>query len=140
MGKNIIVVQGNIQSEPEFRFLSSGTLVGNFSIPTSADYKKAEEQFYPTTWLRISVFGNNAEFVQKHFHAGDAVMVTGRLEQQTYTTREGDEKTSLVVQAKMVDFAGSRKDNNERSATTNRGSTTAPAQEDDAFDAGDVPF
>ena len=92
-----ITIVGNLTGDPELRFTTSGDPVANFTVAatprtksTAGDWEDGETIFFAcSAWRRMSV--NVAESLNK----GMRVLVQGRLKQRTYTTREGEKRTSL---------------------------------------------
>lgn len=99
----IITVTGNLGTDPEFRKTPNGTPVTSFSIAnTSRKQKMGEWVDGDTTWFRIFVWESDAAGTATSFKKGDKVVVTGRFKANTYTTKEGEEKLSLEINADSV--------------------------------------
>ena len=101
----IITVTGNATSDADLRFLSNGTAVANFTLaatPRSKNKQTDEWEDGETLWLRVGCFRQMAESVAESITKGTRVIVTGRLKQRSYTTKEGVERTSLELDADEV--------------------------------------
>ena len=68
-----------------------------------------------TTWFRISAWGRQAELANQYLAKGRKVYVEGRLREEKYTDREGNERTSLEVNASDVQFLDPRNDSTQSS-------------------------
>lgn len=101
-----IILVGNVGRDPELRFTPNGNAVCDFSLAVnrrrpSGDNNWVEE----TTWFKISVWGRQAETVNKYVQKGRQVMVVGdRIEANAYTSRDGEARASLDVTARRVVF------------------------------------
>lgn len=102
---NKITVVGYLGRDPEIRYLADGTAICNFSVATTEKRKDATgEPRETTTWFRVSVFGRQADACNQYLSKGSQVFVEGRLSQQEYTDRDGNNRASLEVRANDVQF------------------------------------
>lgn len=102
-----IWVEGRLTEDPTLRFAPSGIAVCSFSVVTS-DRKKNEstqewEDVNPT-FFRCTTFKQLAENVAESLTKGTLVILGGKLKQEKYTNKEGEERTSY--QNIMVDTIG----------------------------------
>lgn len=94
---------GYLGNDPELRYSDSGKAVCHFSLGVSTGYGEYKE----TMWLRVTVFGAQAEAVNEHRKKGDAVMiVTDKIEGSPYM-KDGEPRASLQCIAREVSFIGS---------------------------------
>lgn len=98
---NHITIHGNISQEPELRVTPSGMNVLSFSVADS--YGKDEKK--KTTFHNITVFGQLAENVASSVKKGDSVIISGRLETDEYTKKDGSKGKSTKVIADEVGFS-----------------------------------
>ena len=100
LGDINITVVGNLTNDPELRFTPSGAAVASFTVAASSRYMdKATSEWKDTdpTYLRCSVWRQYAENVAESLTKGSRVIVTGRLKQRNYETREGEKRTSFEI-------------------------------------------
>ena len=98
-----ISVKGNLGSDPDLKFSKNNTAYCNFSLAyTPRKQVNGEWQDGETMWFKVVAFGTKAEAVADTFRKGDTVLVTGELAQNTYTDKEGNEKTSMEITAKEI--------------------------------------
>jgi single-strand DNA-binding protein len=108
MSFNKIIIVGNLGRDPELRYTPQGTPVASFSMATNSRRKdKSGEAVEQATWFRVTVFGKQAETVSKYLTKGRKAYVEGRLALETYTDKDGKERTSLEVTADAVQFIDS---------------------------------
>lgn len=95
---NTITVIGNVGQDPELRYTASGKAVVKFSV---ADTRGKDDQ-KQTQWHRVTVFDEQAENVCEQVKKGARVLVTGRLQIDKYTDKDGVEKMSYDIVAEDV--------------------------------------
>jgi single-strand DNA-binding protein len=89
---------GTWSPDPELRFTPSGAAVANFTVastPRIYDRQSGEWKDGEALFLRCNVWRELAENVAESLVKGARVIVTGRLKQRNFETREG-EKRSVV--------------------------------------------
>ena len=96
---NNITVHGTVGKDPELRYSPSGTAVLTFAI--ADNYGKDDKK--KTTWWDIIVFGKLGENVANTIAKGTSILVSGRLEQEEYTKKDG---TKGVARKLIADEVG----------------------------------
>lgn len=99
-GDITVTVVGNLTNDPELRFTPSGAAVASFTVASSSrvlDKATNEWKDGDTTYLRCSVWRQYAENVAESLTKGTRVIVTGRLKQRSYETREGEKRTVMEI-------------------------------------------
>lgn len=72
------------------------------STPTHWDQASRSWRELPTTWLSVKAFRQLAQNAADSLEVGDPVVVIGRLRTETWTTKEGESRESLVVEATLI--------------------------------------
>jgi len=104
-GETIITVVGNLTADPELRFTPSGAAVASFTVastPRTFDRQTNEWKDGDALFLRCSIWRQAAENVAESLQRGMRVVVTGRLQQRSYETREGEKRTVVEMQVDEV--------------------------------------
>ncbi len=104
-GDTLITVVGNLTADPELRFTPSGAAVANFTVastPRTFDRQSNEWKDGDTLFMRCSIWREAAENVAESLTKGTRVIVTGRLVQRSYETREGEKRTVVELQVDEV--------------------------------------
>jgi single-strand DNA-binding protein len=97
-GEGVITVTGNIGNDVGIAFTSGNKAYLKFSIANTPRIKKDEVwQDGVTTWFNCTIWGRDAETAIEHLRKGTRVIVTGRFAGNTYTDKEGKERTSLDI-------------------------------------------
>src|SRR3954452_13876017 len=104
-GDTTITVVGNLTDDPELRFTPSGAAVANFTVastPRILDKATNEWKDGDALFLRCSVWRQAAENVAESLQRGGRVIVTGRLRQRSYETKEGEKRTVVELEVDEI--------------------------------------
>ena len=99
-GDTAITLVGNLTADPELRFTQSGVPVADFTVastPRIFDRASGEWKDGDALFLRCTLWRQPAENVAETLTKGSRVIVTGRLRQRSYETREGEKRTVVEV-------------------------------------------
>ena len=111
---NKIILMGRLCKDPEISSSTSGTTIARYSIAVDRKFKK---EGGPTAdFFNITSFGKQAEFVQKWLKKGTKIVLSGRIENETYTNKEGHKVTTSTVLPDEVEFAESKSEAKETKA------------------------
>lgn len=104
-GDTTITVVGNLTADPELRFTPSGAAVANFTVastPRIYDRQSGEWKDGEALFLRCNIWREAAENVAESLTRGARVIVTGRLKQRSFETREGEKRTVVEVEVDEI--------------------------------------
>jgi single-strand DNA-binding protein len=104
-GDTTITVIGNLTADPELRFTPSGAAVANFTVastPRIYDRQSSEWKDGDALFLRCNIWREAAENVAESLTRGSRVIVTGRLKQRSFETREGEKRTVFEVEVDEI--------------------------------------
>ena len=104
-GDTTITVVGNLTADPELRFTPSGAAVANFTVastPRIYDRQSGEWKDGDALFLRCNIWREAAENVAESLTRGSRVIVTGRLKQRSFETREGEKRTVFEVEVDEI--------------------------------------
>ena len=104
-GDVVVTIVGNLTADPELRFTPSGAAVANFrvaSTPRVLDKATNEWKDGEPFFITCNVWRQYAENVAESLTKGSRVIVTGRLKQRSYETREGEKRTVLELEVDEV--------------------------------------
>jgi single-strand DNA-binding protein len=100
-GDTPITIVGNLVNDPELRFTNSGQPVAQFrvaSTPRIRDNQTGEWKDGDSLFLTCNVWRQMAENVAESLQRGMRVIVSGRLRQRSYETKEGEKRTVYEVE------------------------------------------
>jgi len=104
-GDTILTVVGNLTADPELRFTPAGHGVANFTVastPRQFDRQSNEWKDGDPLFMRCSIWRDPAEHVAESLTRGTRVIVTGRLKQRSYETREGEKRTVVELEVDEI--------------------------------------
>ena len=139
---NSITINGRETRDPEVRYSQGekSTAIANVGIAVNRKGKKDEVDFFD-----ITAFGSTAEFLEKYTKKGTKILVKGRLQNDTYTNKDGVKVSKVKIIAEDVEIedwtTAIQKDGQNQTPTA---PATAPAAPADDFmsvpDENELPF
>ena len=147
-GKNYVELIGRLGRDAEIHELRGGGRVANLSVATDEGYfsKRTGEWVDDVEWHRAVTFQDGLiERLEQHATKGRLVLVEGKLQTRTFTTREGDERSAteiLVVPGHRVQFLDKPNGANGSGGAMPRAVAAAVASGDAGgdLDPDDIPF
>src|SRR6188474_3629954 len=104
-GETVLTVVGNLTADPELRFTPSGAAVASFTVastPRTFDRQSGEWKDGEALFLRCNVWRQVAENVAESLARGSRVLVTGRLRQRSFETKEGEKRTVVELEVDEI--------------------------------------
>ena len=104
-GDTTITMIGNLVDDPELRFTPSGAAVAKFrvaSTPRYLDKTTNEWKDGESLFLQCQIWRQAAENVAESLTKGMRVILSGRLKQRSYETKEGEKRTVFEVEVDEV--------------------------------------
>ena len=105
---NKIILMGRLTRDPEIRYSQNenSTAIARFSLAVDRRFKRqgdAEADFFNCT-----AFGKQGEFVERYLKQGTKILLTGRIQNDNYTNKDGQKVYSVQVIAEEIEFAESK--------------------------------
>ena len=100
-GDTTITMIGNLVDDPELRFTPSGAAVAKFRVASTPRYlDKATNEWKDgeSLFLQCQIWRQAAENVAESLTKGMRVILSGRLKQRSYETKEGEKRTVFEVE------------------------------------------
>ncbi|ORL34996.1 single-stranded DNA-binding protein [Prescottella equi] len=104
-GDTTLTIIGNLTADPELRFTPAGAAVANFTVaatPRTFDRQSNEWKDGDALFLRCTIWREAAENVAESLTRGSRVIVSGRLKQRSYETREGEKRTVIELEVDEI--------------------------------------
>lgn len=98
MSINNVVLLGRLGRDPELKFFESGNAVCQFTmaLDRGPDRDGVDQ---PPVWVPVKIWGKQATIAGDFLRKGGLVAVTGKLELEEWKTREGENRSKLIVVA-----------------------------------------
>jgi len=104
MADNTVTVIGNITRDPELRFTAGGQALTTFGLASNRRWtnRQSGQQEESTSFFDVSCWGSLAENVADSLAKGNRVVVSGRLEQRSWETQEGEKRSKVEIVADEI--------------------------------------
>lgn len=134
---NKVILLGNLTRDPEIRYTQGDNplAIARFSLAVNRRFSKNGEK--EADFFNCTAFGKQAEFVEKYFKQGSRMMLTGRIQNDNYTNKNGEKVYTVQVIVEEVEFA--EKKNSSGGQAENGGSTDEFMNIPDGIEDG-LPF
>lgn len=104
---NKIVLMGRLTAKPDvIKCDNSDNRYTRFTIAVERNYKSGDEKI--TDFINCTAWNSTAIFISKFFDKGNMIAVTGELNIDNYTDKDGNNRTSANVHVSDVSFTGER--------------------------------
>lgn len=115
---NKTILMGRLTRDPEIRYsqTDSNMAIARFSLAVDRRYKKQGDET-TADFFNCTAFGKQGEFVEKYLKKGTKIVVTGRIQNDNYTNKDGQKVYSVQIMVEEIEFAESK-----ASAQSNEGS------------------
>jgi single-strand DNA-binding protein len=97
--ENSVTLVGNLTKDPELRYTPSGAGVASFGLAVNRRYQQNGEWQEQVSFFNIVAWGELGENAAASLSKGMRVIVTGRLEQRSYETKEGEKRSVTEIRA-----------------------------------------
>lgn len=138
---NKVILMGRLTRDPDVRY-SQGVnqlAVAKYSLAVDRRFKRDGE---PTAdFFNCTAFGKQAEFAEKYFKQGTKIVITGRIQNDNYTNKEGQKVYSVSIIVEEQEFAESKSvsDSNRSNISNNSYNEPAPAPTGTTDDFMNIP-
>ena len=154
MAANTVTLIGNLTRDPELRYTTGGRGVASFGMAVNRRYMQNGEWQEQTSFFNIVCWGELGENAAATLTKGARAIVTGRLEQRSWETQDGDKRSVVEVVADEVGpslrWAQAQVERTQRSTNDGGfsggggggggGNAAAPARQPDPVYGDEEPF
>ena len=100
---NKVIFMGRLTKDPEVRYSQDGKAIANFSLAVDRFGKNDKADFFNCT-----AFDKRAEFVEKYLRKGTKILLSGKIQNDSYTNRDGQKVYTTQVIVDEIEFAESK--------------------------------
>lgn len=94
---NKVEIYGRLTSDPEVRYTRDGKAIASFNIAVQKNRDEAD--FFPVT-----AYERTAELIEKYLAKGRSIIIVGKLVQDKWTTKEGQNRSRTSIVAEDITF------------------------------------
>ena len=106
---NRVIVTGRLTKDPEIR-VNGNTTVAKFTVAAQRNFKDKDGN-YGADFILCTAFGKTSEILEKYFHKGSLIGVTGRINTGSFTNKDGQKVFTTDVAVDSIEFIGSKAEN-----------------------------
>ena len=97
-----VTIVGNLTRDPELRFTAGGKGIASFGVAVNRRYQQNGEWQEKVSFFNVTAWDTLGENIAASLTKGARVIVTGRLEQREYETKEGEKRNVVEIVADEV--------------------------------------
>lgn len=127
---NRVILCGRLTKDPEVRYSQGATptAVARLSLAVNRKWKREGEP--DADFFNCTAFKGQAEFIEKYLKKGSKVLISGRVQNDNYTNKDGQKVYAVNVMIEEIEFAESK---NSGQQDTNQIRQDRPAYTNDGF-------
>lgn len=138
---NQVTLIGRLARDPELNYTpQTQTAITRFTVAVDRPKRNGEDS--GADFIRITVFGKQAENCDRYLDKGRQVAVSGRIQTGSYKNRNGETVYTTEVIAERVEFLGGSRREAAAPAPVSAATQTSFDDLPDTFQAAedDIPF
>lgn len=134
---NRVILIGNLGSDPETQYLTSGDAVTNIRLATTESWKDKTtgEKKEATEWHRVTFFRGLAEVAGQYLRKGSQVYIEGKIKTRKWQDKDGQDRYSTEIHADEMKMLGGKPEGQSKPA----GTSNKPKSNFDEI-GDDIPF
>lgn len=132
---NTVIMIGRLARVPEIRLTNDGKTVARFNLAVDRRFTKEDI----ADFFDVVAFGKLGEFCEKYLGKGTKIGLTGRIENNNYTNRDGQKVYGIQIIADSIEFAGSKPET-QSSVDFAPTQTQEPAVTSEAYEQSSFSF
>lgn len=105
---NKVLMCGRLTRDPDVRYGENQKAVARFSLAVDRRFAKEGDQI-TADFFNCTAFGKTAEFIEKYVVKGTKLIITGRIQNDNYTNKDGQTVYSVQILIDELEFAESKK-------------------------------
>lgn len=111
---NIVTLMGRLVRDVDLRMTANNMAVAKFTIAVDRKFKREGD---PTAdFFNCTAFGKPAEVISKYFAKGKMIAISGRVQNESYTSKDGNKVTATGIIVEGFYFCGDKSSNNNINA------------------------
>ena len=125
---NKVILMGRLTRDPEIRYTQGekSTCIANFSLAVDRRYKTDDQS---ADFINCVAFGKLGEHVEKYYHKGIKIVVSGRIQTGSYDHKDGYKVYTTDVVIEEQEFAESKSASDGYQQQNNNGFAPEPQQQ-----------
>ena len=104
---NKTIMMGRLTKDPDITNTTNGTVIARYNLAVDRKFKREGDP--DADFFSCTSFGKQAEFVEKYLKKGTKIVLTGRVQNNNYTDKNGQKVYGTVIMVDEIEFAESKK-------------------------------
>lgn len=107
---NKVILMGRLTRDPEVRYSQGerSMAIARYSLAIDRKWRKGDENEQKADFINCVAFDKAGEFAEKYFRQGMRVLVSGRIQTESYTNKDGIKVYTTDVVIEDQEFADSK--------------------------------
>lgn len=102
MADSTVTITGTLTRDPELRFTQGGRGVATLGVAVNYRYQRNNEWVEEASFFNVTAWGSLGENASGSLTKGMRVIVTGRLQQRSYETQQGEKRSVVEIIADEI--------------------------------------
>lgn len=130
---NKVIMMGRLTRDVEVRYSqgANATAIARFTIAVDRRFKREGEP--EADFFNCSAFGKTAEFIEKYFKQGNKILITGRVENDNYTNKDGQKVYGTRIFVEEAEFGESKGNSSNQEEKTQNTPNMKATEGNDGF-------
>lgn len=120
---NVAIILGRLTRDPVIKASQSGMTIARFTLAVNRLNKKGQNQ--EADFINCVAFGKTAEAIGNYVYKGQRLLVEGRIQTGSYTSKSGEKKFTTEISVNRVEFIEKRSETSTQ-GNSHAGSHNAP--------------
>lgn len=120
---NVAFILGRLTRDPVIKALQSGMTIARFTLAVNRLNKKGQNQ--EADFINCVAFGKTAEAIGNYVYKGQRLLVEGRIQTGSYTSKSGEKKYTTEISVNRAEFIEKRSETSTQ-GNSHAGSHNAP--------------
>lgn len=105
---NKVIMMARLTRDPEVRYTTGANQMAIATIGIAVERRFKRENEPDADFFNCTAFGKQAEFAEKYLKKGTKVVLSGRLQNNDYTNRDGQKVRDVRIILDEIEFAESK--------------------------------
>ena len=102
MADSTVTITGSLTRDPELRFTQGGRGVATLGVAVNYRYQRNNEWVEEVSFFNVTAWGSLGENASASLTKGSRVIVTGRIQQRSYETQQGEKRSVVEIIADEI--------------------------------------
>ena len=135
---NVVVLTGRITADIELKKTQSDVPYCKFCLAVDKRAKQGEDK--QANFINVTAWRHSAEFLSKYFKKGDGVTISGSIDTNQFTDKDGNKRTSFEILVNDVEFPIVKKSHSGEAVSEAKSDAPLEATFSEVSSEDELPF